>query len=164
MDSQKLNDWMQVAGIFAVVASLIFVGLQMKQSQEIAIAAQYQERAALGMEYFISTEQNEHSLRRTGETEMANHGLPPGMLDGSTPEEVGSRIINVRKSLLIYDNHHFQYESGFLTDESWMRFRNRLKGSLAQPIYQHVIEHSNSRSSFRAVCDQIISELSQESE
>jgi hypothetical protein len=36
MDSSKLNDWLQVVGIFAVVASLIFVGLQMKQTDDIA--------------------------------------------------------------------------------------------------------------------------------
>ncbi len=36
MDSAKLNDWMQVLGMFAIVASLIFVGLQMKQSRDIA--------------------------------------------------------------------------------------------------------------------------------
>ena len=41
MDSTKLNDWMQVVGIFALVASLVFVGLQMKQEQEIAIADTY---------------------------------------------------------------------------------------------------------------------------
>ena len=50
MDSAKLNDWMQVVGIFAVVASLIFVGLQMKQAQDIAVAAQYQERTASSIE------------------------------------------------------------------------------------------------------------------
>ena len=37
MDSAKLNDWMQVFGIFALVASLIFVGLQMRQDRTIAI-------------------------------------------------------------------------------------------------------------------------------
>jgi hypothetical protein len=37
VDSAKLNDWMQVVGIFALVASLVFVGLQMQQDQEIAI-------------------------------------------------------------------------------------------------------------------------------
>ncbi len=37
MDSAKINDWMQVIGIFAVVASLVFVGMQMRQDQEIAI-------------------------------------------------------------------------------------------------------------------------------
>jgi len=35
MDSAKLNDWLQVIGIFALVASLVFVGLQMRQTQEI---------------------------------------------------------------------------------------------------------------------------------
>ena len=38
MDSAKLNDWMQVVGIFAVVVSLLFVGLQMRQSQSIAMS------------------------------------------------------------------------------------------------------------------------------
>ena len=37
MASAKLNDWMQVVGIFALVASLVFVGLQMKQAKEIAL-------------------------------------------------------------------------------------------------------------------------------
>ena len=41
MDSNKLNDWMQVIGIFAVVVSLIFVGLQVRQDQEIAIVDTY---------------------------------------------------------------------------------------------------------------------------
>jgi hypothetical protein len=36
MNSAKLNDWMQVFGIFALVASLIFVGLQIRQDREIA--------------------------------------------------------------------------------------------------------------------------------
>ena len=38
MDSAKLNDWMQVIGIFALVASLIFVGLQMRQDRRLAAA------------------------------------------------------------------------------------------------------------------------------
>ena len=54
MDSAKLNDWMQVIGIFAVVASLLFVGLQMKQSQEIALAEQYQARADAAQAMYLS--------------------------------------------------------------------------------------------------------------
>jgi hypothetical protein len=38
LDSAKLNDWMQVVGIFAVVASLIFVGLQMQLDRRLARA------------------------------------------------------------------------------------------------------------------------------
>jgi hypothetical protein len=42
MESARLNGWMQVTGIFAVVGSLIFVGLQMKQTQAIALSDAYQ--------------------------------------------------------------------------------------------------------------------------
>ena len=55
MNSAKLNDWMQVIGIFALVASLIFVGFQMKQTQDIAIASQYQARAEVTMNLFLSS-------------------------------------------------------------------------------------------------------------
>ena len=54
MDSQKLNDWMQVLGIFALVGSLIFVGLQMQQTQEIAIASHYQSRAETTMNLLLT--------------------------------------------------------------------------------------------------------------
>ena len=46
MDSAKLNDWMQVIGIFALVASLIFVGMQMRLDREIARVMIYQSRAS----------------------------------------------------------------------------------------------------------------------
>jgi len=54
MDSAKLNDWMQVVGIFAVVASLIFVGLQMRQDQLIARA----ELTSESFELMIALDQN----------------------------------------------------------------------------------------------------------
>ena len=38
MDKTKLYDWIQIVGIFAVVASLIFVGIQLKQDRAIATA------------------------------------------------------------------------------------------------------------------------------
>jgi hypothetical protein len=50
MDSQKLHDWLQITGIAAVVASLIFVGLQLKQSDEIALAEVLENVVALGIE------------------------------------------------------------------------------------------------------------------
>lgn len=32
MDSNKLNDWIQIVGIFALVASLLFVGVEVRQN------------------------------------------------------------------------------------------------------------------------------------
>ena len=45
MDSQKLHDWIQIVGIVAVVASLIFVGVELRQEQGLA-------RADLGSQSF----------------------------------------------------------------------------------------------------------------
>lgn len=50
MDSKRLHDWLQVIGIAAIVASLIFVGLQLKQSEEIAHAEVLQNVVAIGIE------------------------------------------------------------------------------------------------------------------
>ena len=44
-DLSKINEWLQVVGIFGVLASLIFVGLQMKQAHEIALSNTYQSRS-----------------------------------------------------------------------------------------------------------------------
>jgi len=44
MDSSKVNDWLQVVGLFGVIGSLMFVGLQMKQDQAIAMSAASQSR------------------------------------------------------------------------------------------------------------------------
>ena len=59
MDSAKLNDWLQVIGIFALVASLIFVGLQMKQAQEIGNAERRMTRVANEIE--LRNAINEHA-------------------------------------------------------------------------------------------------------
>ena len=40
----KLNDFFQAIGIIGLIASLIFVGLELKQNQKIALAKTQQER------------------------------------------------------------------------------------------------------------------------
>jgi hypothetical protein len=59
MDSAKLNDWMQVFGIFAVVASLIFVGMQMRLDREIGLSEIGLTSAGSKVEMFSL--ENEHA-------------------------------------------------------------------------------------------------------
>jgi hypothetical protein len=97
---------MQVIGIFAVVASLIFVGLQMKQEQDIAIASQYQERAQATMEMYLTLVQ---------------------VHQGSSDDDAGlysqlsapQRTAMINWGLTAFDNHHFQYTSGYLAKDAW---------------------------------------------
>ena len=116
MDSAKLNDWMQVVGIFALVASLIFVGLQMKQSQEIALAAQYQARAEAAQNLFMTMQESGISM-----STMRN---PP---NERTPEESVAAYNLAVWGWTQYDNHFYQYNAGFLDDESWEGLSRRIQ-------------------------------------
>lgn len=49
MNTAKFREWLEIIGIFGVVASLIFVGLEMRQSQKIALSAAYQARSDSSM-------------------------------------------------------------------------------------------------------------------
>jgi hypothetical protein len=51
----KINDWLQVVGMFGVIASLIFVGLQMKQTHQIALSEIYQSRSDASASMSMST-------------------------------------------------------------------------------------------------------------
>ncbi len=49
MNKAGRKDWLQVIVVFGVIASLVFVGLQLRQSHEIALVAPYQAWAAAVM-------------------------------------------------------------------------------------------------------------------
>ncbi len=44
-NAAKINDWLQVVGMFGLIASLVFVGMQIKQDHEIALSGVYQARS-----------------------------------------------------------------------------------------------------------------------
>ena len=126
MDSTKINDWMQVVGIFAVVASLIFVGLEMRQSQKIALSAAYQARADSSMTlrtYSLESEtlQSARVKRRQGTS-----------IDQLTPEEALVLRERWNANLVYLENMHYQYVSGFISEEQWQSNRTELANLLSR--------------------------------
>ncbi len=59
MNSEKLHDWLQLVGMAAIVVSLIFVGLQLRQSEHAAQSDLSQSSVVVGVE--ISALMAEHS-------------------------------------------------------------------------------------------------------
>ena len=108
MRTTNWKDIAELVGIAAIVASLIFVGLQMKQSQEIAIAAQYQMRAQATMDYHLV------------EIQLAQDEAPNEAGKGRGLSE--RDIAEIRWGLIAFDNHHFQHTLGFLSDDAWDGF------------------------------------------
>ena len=166
----KQYDWKSIAelvGIAAVVASLIFVGLQLEQSQEIAIAEQYQSRSDSTLEYWTAMTQSDATIAlwatritRHVESDTAEEALVSAFEEEGA-EQVAVRFFVFRSNITIFDNYHFQNEKGFMTDDAWLPFRERLRGLLSDSVnaifYREV--RLGLRSTFRDVCDEILVEV-----
>jgi hypothetical protein len=97
----------ELVGIAAFIASLLFVGLQLKQSHEIALATQYQSRAEATMNLHLASIE-------------ADWLAPIPALRNGINDEFSARDINMYLWLWIqFDNHFYQYQSGFLEESAW---------------------------------------------
>ena len=168
---KKFNwrDLTEMVGIVAIVASLIFVGMQLMQSQEIAIASQYQERAAAAVDYNGSQMHNERAIAEKG-TEIiafansidASDELKEFVKDRS-PESVGMWFYENRVFFVMLDNFHFQYSAGFMEVESWDAFRQQLRDELSKESTSAYYQDYglSMRTSFEELCDEMLNEMAQ---
>ena len=116
MDSAKLNDWLQVIGVFGVMAGLVFVGLQLRQSHEIALAAQYNARTSDTMGLWASLLESGYDF---------SIGRKP--VEELSLSEFNARYALTNAAWVSLENHHFQHEAGFTSDEAWQASQNRVR-------------------------------------
>jgi len=76
MKTTSWKEFAELVGIAAIVASLIFVGLQMRQSHEIALVTLYQMRADAAREVMVASLQSE-GLERAFERMDAGESPTP---------------------------------------------------------------------------------------
>jgi len=110
LKSLKLKDLAEAIGLFALVASLIFVGLQLQQSQEIAIANQYRARVDNALEFKSTLLQSEiyWDVRRKLERGEAIDAV-----------ERRAQSYYVASYSDMWENLDYQYAHGFLPEEHW---------------------------------------------
>ena len=58
----------------------------------------------------------------------------------------------------MFDNYHFQYEAGFMTEEAWSQHRTTLARLVRQPHWQYVMATFEMRLSFKELCDRLYDE------
>ena len=155
MDSEKLNDWMQVVGLFAVVLSLIFVGFQLKQSQDIAVAGQNQERQSVVNDYYAALIQKDEIVDYYGARHREHLEVNVDTERPRSDRMIGLSYIRTRMRLSIYDNNHFQYQLGFMTVESWQPYLDMTKAACSkeQDAGKIMLNHGDQfRRGFRELC------------
>ena len=165
MNTAKLNDWMQVIGIFAVVGSLIFVGLQMRQEHEIARVMIYQSRASTTAETLASAASNLEWVEATIKSAYSDPNQEiqmEGWASPVNPAELLSGALQSSSFLTLTDNSHFQYQEGFLPEDHWQSVRSTVRRNVSQfPILRHHLESSldEFRPAFRDEMIKLIAEI-----
>jgi len=152
MDLAKINDWLQVIGTFGVIASLIFVGLQMKQTQEIALSNTYQARANASIERGMAATTSPVLLSAEAKIWVGKEHL-------LTPEEIVAIAHVFYADMDMYENNHYQFESGFLNEEHWHQNLLDLRCIFTKPVYQQMWVSENYRESFFELIQGIISDV-----
>ena len=147
MDQKKLSDWLQIVGLFGVIASLLFVGLQMKQSHEIALSATYQARAQLAVDQNLASSGNPEFTSATAK-------LYSGEIDTITPEELVALEYSFAAAVSSWENQHYQFESGFLPEEHWHKSLEDMRCMYSSPVYQGLLDGWGYRPSFQKILDE----------
>ena len=171
MTNGNWKDVAELVGITAIVASLIFVGWQMKQDRDIALAATYQERSSATVAAVMS-----HASNPVGISAAIK------LYNGSSPEDPipngiiripeGAPTITYREfyvaaaeasaNWFLWDNSHYQYEAGYLPKEHWDRIRAMIRSSVTDgSVTRYVFETGSEsyRQTFRDEIYAIIAEV-----
>jgi len=149
MNSAKLNDWLQVLGLFGVMASLVFLGLQMKQTQEIALAEAYSTRTSITTDFNAAVLGGPQYY-----SGMAK--LYSGLRDELDAEEYIALEMEGNLQLFIFENLHYQYSMGFLPESHWRKNLADLDCRMSEPFYRVQATAWTTREDFREVLNESI--------
>ncbi len=118
MSNTNWKDIVELVGISAIVASLIFVGLQMKQSQEIALSQAFQLRSDTSIDVLLATTENPTYIS----------GLRKGRAgEPLSEDEKGVMRQYVLVFLYMWENLHYQYVNGFIEKDRWLSGRELIR-------------------------------------
>lgn len=168
MNVGKLHDWLQIVGLFGVIASLIFVGLQLKQDRDIAIAAAYQARTSSASDSLASIADNPVVIRALAKAE---YGDPQtlvhieGFAAELTAEELMAAQMSINSMATLIDNSYYQYQAGFLPEDHWLAVRNLVKAMISRnPLWRAGLSTrpNNRRPEFNDMMDSLLEEIDAE--
>ena len=115
----KINDIINLLGVLGVIFSLVFVGLELQQSQKIAIAGQVQARAEMLA--------NRSLALMEGEAEsMSEIYSRDQSVESANPKSEVLRSAQIGWNIAIMTNTFYQYSVGLLTEEQFVVARKRM--------------------------------------
>lgn len=157
LGSNKLNDWIQAVGILALVASLLFVGYQIKQTRDIAISQAFQARAESSAITLVEMAANDRIIAAFAKHATGNAG-------DITAEELASLGMALSGGMFLWENSYYQSRLGYVGADHWTRTRASLKNALTGGPIMPIVKQNAPfmRPEFREELEAIIAEVEKE--
>ena len=124
----SFDTWIQLLGMIGVLGGLVFVGLEMQQSQTIALGAQQQAKTEMAGQLWAAALEGETELHTAMTT-------PWGELND---HQRGVREQVQRYYWLMLENNHYQYELGLISDELWNQIEGRIQTRWSECHLRHM--------------------------
>ena len=153
MQKPSWKDTVELVGIAAIIASLVFVGLELRQTREIAVADAYQARAELMLQ---------------AQGMVFDSDRLADILDRAFTEEISEsdrKLVDRFQSVLLtyYENNHYQYQIGMLSEEHWASSLHALRNGVVH--HELLIDlWREKRTEWRESFAEVIDELAAQSE
>lgn len=166
------KDIVEIVGIFAVVASLIFVGMQLVLDRRVALAEQYFDRAESAKSDRRAILESDDLMRYYEESWAL--GWRPSFWDENweiarrveegtiSTRSVIAAILDHQLAVIGYDNVYFQYQQGLLDEEMWNELRNGMKRGMARDELTRAVFQQRARTTIRPVVEELIREIESE--
>ena len=132
MKKIDIQDLIQLLGMAGIIGSLIFVGLEMRQSQRIALAGQQ----ALRTQFFLDGVDSLSEPQKSNQTVLE-------MLNGDIPvtEDYEWVIENgMHRLWWIYENDFVQYDLGLMDENVWRAELNGMALAYNFCLMRHVYD------------------------
>jgi len=120
MKKVGLDVWIQLIGMLSIVGSLIFVGLEMRQTQQIAIAGQVQARAQMQVGRLLTGLEGNLDIYRIWNTNNYEYE------DLNEDEKLVAGAIHAWKQAML-ENNFFQYSVGLFAEDYWEQTKGRIQ-------------------------------------
>ena len=169
METSK-KDIVEIVGIFAIVISLIFVGMQLKLERKVALAEQYFNRAESVKEDYRTALLNPEHFRSL-EEDWARNAESHFFYDRDWEEmkqvregtrrisSVETRWFEDRLQIVGYDNLYYQYKQGLIDRETWDGLRESMKRSMSSSDMTRDVFESGARPNIKPIIVEILKEI-----
>ena len=113
-------------GVVGIIGSLIFVGLELRQTQRIALASQVQERTNNISNAFIAP--------MSGNMDAMAHWYIPYEQQTESQQRFSQQFKRWQSNM--YENNFYQYQIGLMSEEHWHQQEFRIRRAWLECEYR----------------------------